>query len=145
MADYTNRDERRLALKQDVAKAQSPAARTRSKPGPPPTLGEEMRDGYRWFWFLCPTCERRTPKALAPFAIRYGMAVPTIDVAKFATCQRCGHRGALLQRPSMNGIGADLMLEPFPGELAARGMERWLARVTRTRMPAPLRGSFTTA
>jgi hypothetical protein len=129
--------------KTGVAKTRSPAARTRSKPGPPPTLGQELHDGFKWFWFICPSCERRTPKALAPFAIRYGMNVPTVDVAKFATCQACGHRGALLQRPSMNGIGSDLMMEPFPAELAARGLERWLARVTRTRAPAPMRYGLT--
>jgi len=145
MANYTKRDERGEALRQDVARSRSPAARARSKPGPPPTLGEELRDGYRWFWFVCPSCERRTPKALAPFAIRYGMDVPTIDVAKFATCQGCGHHGALLQRPSMNGVGAELMLEPFPAELATRGLERRLARVTRTRCPAPLRSATAAA
>jgi hypothetical protein len=127
------------AMQEDIAKTRSPAARARSKPGPPPTLIEELRAGYGWFWFICPRCNRRTPKALAPFAIKYGMDVPTIEVAKFATCQECGHFGALLQRPSMGGVGADLMLEPFPAELASRGLERWLARVTRTRCPAPLR------
>lgn len=77
--------------------------------------------GNRWFWFICPRCKRRTPKTLAPFAIRYGMDVPTIDIAKFAACQRCGHFGALLQRPSMDGIGVDMALEPFPAELAMQG------------------------
>jgi len=141
VANYTKRDERGAELTANIARTRAieNSPRPRSKPGPPPTLGEELRDGYRWFWFLCPACDRRTPKTLAPFAIRYGMDVPTIDVAKFATCQACGHRGALLQRPSMNGIGADLMLESFPAELAAQGMERWLARVTRTRCPAPTR------
>jgi hypothetical protein len=140
MADYTKRDERTAMLKQSIAKSRSPVARARSKLGPPPTLGQELCDGYKWFWFLCPQCNRRTPKALAPFAIRYGMDVSTIDIAKFATCQGCGHFGALLQRPSMEGIGNEMTIEPFPAELATRGIERWLSRVTRTRCPAPRRG-----
>jgi hypothetical protein len=142
MANYTKRDERSSQLKQSLEKSHSPAARVRSKPGPPPTLGQELHDGYKWFWFICPQCDRRTPRALAPFAIRYGMNVPTIDIAKFATCQACGHFGALLQRPSMEGIGAEMAIEPFPAELATQGLERWLSRVTRTRCPAPLRAIF---
>ena len=93
-------------------------------------------------WFVCPRCNRRTPKALAQFAIKYGLDVPLIDMRMLATCQRCGHTGALLQRPSTEGIGAEMMLEPFPIELAAQGIERWLARVTRTRCPAPMRSTL---
>src|SRR5690348_3893568 len=114
-------------------------ARRRAQPGPPPTLIEEMQAGYRWFWFWCPLCERRTPKALAPFVVRYGPKVPTIDVAKRGACSACGHRGALLQRPCVEGTGADMMIEPFPAHLAMRGLERWLAPMTRTRCPAPMR------
>jgi len=141
MANYTKRDERAAEYKASIAKARAieNSPRPRSKPGPPPTLIQEMRAGYRWFWFVCARCNRRTPKALAPFAIKYGFDVPTIDVAMLATCQRCGHVRALLQRPSMEGIGADMMLEPFPAELALQGLTRWASRVTRTRCPAPLR------
>jgi hypothetical protein len=141
MANYTKRDERTAQAKNGAARLRAieNSPRPRSKPGPPPTLIQEMRAGYRWFWFWCPRCDRRTPKALAPFAIKYGFAVPTIDVAKLATCHGCGHLGALLQRPSMEGIGKDMMIEPFPAELAAQGLERSLGKVTRTRWPAPTR------
>jgi hypothetical protein len=113
-------------------------ARRRAKPGPPPTLRQELADGYSWFWFLCPVCDRRTPRALAPLAIRCGMDVPTIDIARAAMCLGCGHKGALLQRPSLDGTGSDQALEPFPAELAARQLGPWLARITRTKCPAPL-------
>jgi len=130
MANYIKRDERAVS-----------SPRPRSKPGPPPTLGQELRGGYRWFWFVCPRCNRRTPKALAPFAILYGMNVPTINIARLATCQRCGHFGALLQRPSMEGIGSDMGLEEFRAELATQGLERLLARVAHTLSPAALRAN----
>jgi hypothetical protein len=77
---------------------------------------------------------------LAPFAIRLGMDIPVIDVAQFARCTACGTRRALLQRPTMEGVAPDLMLEPFPAELACQGMEHWFARNTRTRLPAPMMG-----
>jgi hypothetical protein len=115
------------------ANAASP--RPRAKPGPPPTLRQELEDGYSWFWFLCPVCDRRTPRALAPLAIRCGMDVPTINIARAATCLGCGHIGALLQRPSLEGTGSELALEPFPAELAARQLAVWLSRMTRTKCP----------
>jgi len=143
MANYTRRDERAAEQRASTAKARAieNSPKPRSKPGPPPTLGQELSKAYKWFWFICPRCNRRTPKALAPFAIRYGFDVPTIDLAKFGVCQGCDHVGALLQRPSMEGIGSDMALEPFPVELAAQGIERWLSRVTRTRCPAPMRAA----
>src|SRR5689334_17587644 len=91
MANYAKRDERAEKVRSEIAKVRAieAAPRPRAKPGPPPTLIQEMRAGYRWFWFICARCDRRTPKALAPFAIKYGLNIPTIDVAKLATCQRC--------------------------------------------------------
>jgi hypothetical protein len=127
MASYTKRDGRQAEIEAFEVERRGPIARAKSKPGPPPTLIHEMRKGYGWVWFICPRCNRRTPKALAPFAIRYGFDVRVIDLRPFATCQRCGHAGALLQMPSMEGIGADMMMEPFPAELAMQGMSRWLA------------------
>lgn len=122
MANYTKRDERHAEIEAFNASRRSPPARAKSKPGPPPTLIQEMRNGYSWCWFICPRCNRRTPKALAPFAIRYGLNVPTIDLRPFARCMRCGHSGALLQMPSIQGIGGELEMEPFPAELAMQGM-----------------------
>jgi hypothetical protein len=108
----------------------------------PPTLGDELRGPYRWLWFECPRCLRRSPRALVPYAIRYGFDATAVALASSAVCVTCGHRGALLKRPSMIGTGRDLCVETFPAELATRGLERWLARVTRTPCPAPLRMAF---
>ena len=127
MANYTKREERDAeirAFNEARSKEQRPSARAKSKPGPPPTLIQQMRKGYGWVWFICPRCNRRTPKALAPFAIRYGLNVPLIDLRPFARCMRCGHSGSLLQMPSVQGICGELELEPFPAELALQGFER---------------------
>ena len=126
MANYMKRDQRANAMRVEITKSNSPAKRSRASPGRPPTFGDESQAGCSWFWFLCPNCHRRTPRALAPFAIRYGMGVPIVYVAKFAVCQGCRHRGALLQRPAVVGAGADMSREAFPTELALRGLEHWV-------------------
>ena len=139
MANYTKRNERHAEIDAFNKERRSPPARAKAKPGPPPTLGHELRAGYRWAWFNCPVCDHRSPMALAPFAIRYGMDVPVIDVAKFMTCSRCGHVGALLQRASMLGISSELEMEPFPVDRISDGVAQWIARRPKTRAPAPLR------
>lgn len=136
MANYTKRDERHASIADFNAKRRSPAPRAKAKPGPPPTLIQEMRKGYTWCWFICPLCDHRSPMALAPFAIRYGMDVPTIDVAKFLRCSRCGHVGALLQRVSMHGIAGALELEPFPADRISDGVAQWIARRRKSTLPA---------
>jgi hypothetical protein len=85
MANHTKRDERRGEIEALNVDRRTPIARAKSKPGPPPTLGQELRVGYRWRCFWCPRCDHHSPMALAPFAIRYRMDVSTVDVAKFMT------------------------------------------------------------
>jgi hypothetical protein len=141
MANYTKREERAAEMKASIARSRAieNSPRQCSKPGPPPTLGQEMRKGYGWFWFWCPRCDHRSPMTLASFAIRYGMDVPTIDVAKFVTCSKRHHAGALLQRPSVIGVAGELEIEPFPVDRISSGIERWISCHCRTRVPAPMR------
>src|SRR5437763_11425034 len=55
-----------------------PQRRSRTPPGPVPTLGE-LQHGTPWIWAYCEgldtigrPCMHRTPLALAPFVIRWG-------------------------------------------------------------------------
>ncbi len=91
MGNYSKRDARSAFVREESARNEAAKNKPKREAPLPPTLGEELRDGYRWFWFRCPNCGRRAPRAIAAFAIRYGMNVPTVDIARFATCQNCRH------------------------------------------------------
>jgi len=117
MANYTKRDERAREITELHARNQAIAnsPRARSKPGPPPTLRDELERGYWWMWLCCWRCRHRAPVKLQALADRFGDDIPLVDLAQLlGRCTKCGAGRALVQRPSMTGVAGTLALEPFP-------------------------------
>jgi hypothetical protein len=115
-------------------------------PGLPP---EQSNSLNTFFLFAINRLPVRLPPTMAHSLMSKVAATPPFRVtlaARFLADDSFGFNlidqtfGALLQRPSIEGIGKDIALEEFPAALATRGLERWLSRVTRTGWPAPLRG-----
>jgi hypothetical protein len=93
-----------------------PMAR-RSEPPPVPTLGE-IRRNTPWLWLNCPACRNYRPIALTPLIIRWRADASSDVLRRSARCARCGHKGALLMRPSW--IGSNIGFAPFPVDHAAK-------------------------
>jgi hypothetical protein len=141
MANYSKRDARAEWVREKSRRLRAYGRESETEKrqsGPPFLLGDAVRDGPWWVWFNCPVCGNRRPVALARFAIRYGFDIAVSDVAQFERCG-CGHVGATMQIPSANWHNGEIVTEQFPIDLATKGLERWIARNTHTRLPALLR------
>src|SRR5437773_2332441 len=110
---FSRRTMRNKPHREDV-----PQRRSRTPPGPVPTLGE-LQHGTPWVWAYCQgldrigrPCMHRTPLALAPFVIRWGAEASSDVMRERLRCAVCGHRGTVLQHPSW--MDAQIGEQPFP-------------------------------
>lgn len=108
MANYTKCDQLRAEMLKPYLPAPARGAAhpprkapARAPAGPVPTLAQ-LRACCPWLWVHCPKCIRFVAIALAPWIIRWGGSASSDMLRESFTCARCGHKGALLQHPSMH-------------------------------------------
>jgi hypothetical protein len=70
-------------------------------------------------WLHCTKigCTHYAPAAMAPFVIRWGADTSSDVLRQRARCTRCGHKGAVTQRPGYE-MGWLRLFSPFPIERA---------------------------
>jgi hypothetical protein len=75
---------------------------------------KQLQASPGWMWAYCgnKNCRHSRALAVAPFVIRWGPTAPGDMLRKCLVCEDCGHRGALLYRPSWTDIATGW--QPFP-------------------------------
>lgn len=95
---------------------QSTKRHRRTLLGAVPTLAQLRREGCPWVRIYCrnPACGHSGALALVPIMIRWGGETSTDRLRGCARCTRCGHKGAVIQRPSW--VDLNVGFEPFPSQ-----------------------------
>ena len=69
-----------------------------------------------WLWVCCEQCQHRSPAAIVPLMIRWGVDASSDMLRHAARCTRCGGKGATVQLPGWGGLQAPV--PEWPGNRA---------------------------